>query len=65
MEVSVDVVLLLLDRNFRLDWKGQGLVATQHKVVFLGPLKFIAYTEDLPAVIEKSRIGSYLYGDDG
>ena len=31
----------------------------------LGPLKFIAYTEALPAVIEKGNVDPYLYGDDG
>ena len=31
----------------------------------LGPLKFIAYTEDLQAVIEKRSVDPYLYSDDG
>ena len=28
-------------------------------------MKFIAYTEDLPAVIEKRSVDPYLYADDG
>ena len=31
----------------------------------LSPMKFIAYTEDLPAVIEKCSVDLYLYADDG
>ena len=31
---------------------------------FLGPLKFIAYTEDLPSGVEEHNVNSYLYADD-
>ena len=31
----------------------------------LGPMKFIAYTEDLAAVIEKRSVDLHLYADDG
>ena len=31
----------------------------------LGPLKFIAYTEDLPSVVEEHNVDPYLYADDG
>ena len=31
----------------------------------LGPLNFIAYTADVPSVIEKRSVDPYLYADDG
>ena len=31
----------------------------------LEPLKFIAYTEDLPSVVEQHNLDPYLYGDYG
>ena len=31
----------------------------------VGPLKFIAYTEDLPLVVEEHNVDPYLYAGDG